>query len=68
MIAEERGRVAGYEELAKIHAAYIGFLLKKLGVTKDNPITITMKDIDEAMALEVRGCTTEEGFKLYIEE
>lgn len=68
MVNDERERVAGYEQLAKLHAAYIAHLLMKLGATKENPVTVTKDDVAGAMKLEVRGLTTEEGFKLYIEE
>ena len=68
MVTDAREQVAGYEQLAKLHAAYIAFLIQKLGATKDNPITITNGDVAEAMKLEVRGLPDGEGFKLYIEE
>ena len=68
MIGEEREKVAGYEQLAKLHAAYIAFLLQKLGATKDNPVTITNADVAGAMNTEVRGMPDGEGWKLYIEE
>ena len=68
MVEAEREKVAGYEQLAKLHAAYIAFLLQKLGATKDNPITITKEDVAGAMELEVLGLPDSEGFKLYIEE
>lgn len=67
MVNDAREEVAGYEQIAELHAAYIGFLLQKLGATKDNPIAITKEDVAKAMALEVRGSTDDEGFKLYIE-
>ena len=68
MVEKEREKVAGYEQLAKLHAAYIAHLLTKLGATKDNPVTITKDDVAEAMKAEVRGAPCSEGFKLYIEE
>lgn len=68
MVETERERVAGYEQLAKLHAAYIAFLLQKLGATKGNPVPITKEDVAEATKLEVRGLPDGEGFKLYIEE
>lgn len=68
MVDEAREQVAGYEQLAKLHAAYIAFLLQKLGATKGNPVTITKEDVAEAMKLEARGLPDGEGFKLYIEE
>lgn len=68
MVESERERVAGYEQIAKLHAAYIAHLLRKLGATKENPVTITKGDVAGAMKLEVRGAPCSEGFKLYIEE
>jgi len=68
MIGEEREKVAGYEQLAKLHAAYIAFLLRKLGATKDNPLAITKEDVAGAMNTEVRGLPDGGGWKLYIEE
>ena len=62
MVGETREQVAGYEQLAKLHAAYIAFLLQKLEATKDNPIAITKEDVAEAMKLEVRGLPDAEGF------
>ena len=68
MVTEERERVAGYEQIAKLHAAYIAVLLKRLGVTKDNPVEITDADVQEAMRHEVRGYPAgEKAWKLYIE-
>lgn len=68
MVNDEREKVAGYEQLAKLHAAYIAHLLQKLGATKENPVTITKDDVTEAMNLKVLGAPCSEGFKLYIEE
>lgn len=67
MVNDEREKVAGYEQLAKLHAAYIAHLLQKLGATKENPVTITKDDVTEAMNLKVLGAPCSEGFKLYIE-
>ena len=68
MVHDERDKVAGYEQIAKLHAAYIAHLLSKLGATKENPVTITKNDVAEGMRAEVRGAPCEDGFKLYIEE
>ena len=68
MVNNEREKVAGYEQVAKLHAAYIAHLLTKLGATKENPVTITKDDVAAAMKLEVRGAPAGEGFKLYIKE
>ena len=68
MIAEEREKVAGYEQLAKVHAAYISILLNKLGATKDNMITITSAEVTEALKkYEARALPSEDGFSLYCE-
>lgn len=67
MIADEREKVAGYEQIAKLHSAYITVLLQKLGATKDSPATITNEEVTEAMKKEARGIPTGEGWKLYVE-
>jgi histone H3/H4 len=64
----EREKVAGYEELAKIHSSYISILLKRLEATKDKPITITSKDVKEALTkYEARAIPSTDGFRLYCE-
>ena len=68
MVAEERKKVKGYEQLAKLHSAYISILLNKLGATKDNMITITSAEVTEALKkCEARAMQTEDGFNLYCE-
>jgi len=67
MISEERERVVGYEQIAKLHAAYIAVLLKRLGATKENPAEIADADVHEAMQHEVRGYPDGKAWKLYIE-
>jgi len=68
MLAEERQKVAGYEQLAKVHSAYISILLQKLGATKDNMITITSAEVTEALKkYEARALPSEDGFSLYCE-
>lgn len=56
MVEEERARVAGYNELAKVHTAYISILLKRLGATDEkSAANITNAEITEAMEkLEAR--------------
>lgn len=56
MVEEERARVAGYNELAKVHTTYISILLKRLGATdKESAVNITNAEIKEAMdKLEAR--------------
>ena len=64
----EREKVKGYEELAKIHSAYISILLKKLEATKDKPITITKEEVKEALTqYEARAIPSTDGFSLYVE-
>lgn len=68
MISGERDKVAGYEQIAKVHSAYIAILLQRLGATKDNMIAITAEEVKEAMSkCEARAMPTEEGFSLYCE-
>ena len=68
MIAEEREKVAGYEQIAKVHSAYISILLKKLGAAKDNMITIMAAEVTEALKkYEARAIQTEDGYSLYCE-
>ncbi len=68
MIGKEREKVAGYEQLAKVHSAYISILLKKLGATEDNLITITAEDVKEALKkYEARAIQVEGGYSLYCE-
>ena len=68
MIADERAKVAGHEQLAKVHSAYISILLQKLGATKDNMITITAGEVKEALRkYEARAMPAEDGYSLYCE-
>lgn len=68
MVNEEREKVKGYEEIAKVHSAYISILLKKLGVTKDNMITITASEVTEALKkYETRVIRVDGGYSLYCE-
>ncbi len=68
MIADERAKVAGYEQIAKLHSAYISILLKKLGATEDNMITITAEEVKEALKkYEARAIQVEGGYSLYCE-
>ena len=50
MVEDARKDIAGHEELAKIHTAYVGVLLNKLGATKESPVTITNEEVREALA------------------
>lgn len=66
MLEEERAKAKGYEELAKIHGAYISILLKKLGCTKDHSFVITPSDVREALEkYEARALPVEGGYGLY---
>jgi len=70
MINGEREKVAGYEQIAKVHSAYIAILLKKLGATKDNTITITGEEVKEALEkYETRAMfePTDNSWKIYCE-
>lgn len=68
MLAEEREKVAGYNQIAKVHSAYISILLKRLEATEDKPVTITASEVTEALnKYEARAMPTEDGFNLYCE-
>lgn len=61
-LADEKQKVKGYEELAKLHSAYIAILLQKLKATEENKVTITKDDITQGMFnLETRAHITEDG-------
>lgn len=61
----------GYEQLAKVHSAYISILLKKLGATDSNTaISLTQAEVKEALEkYEARAVIepTEASYKLYCE-
>jgi hypothetical protein len=64
MVAEEREKVAGYEQIAKVHSAYIAILLKSMG----NSVTITESEVKEALEkYEVRAFRVDDGWSLYCE-
>ena len=64
MVAEEREKVAGYEQIAKVHSAYIAILLKAIG----NSVTITESEVKEALEkYEVRAFRVDDGWSLYCE-
>ncbi|MBE7025040.1 MAG: hypothetical protein E7408_03175 [Ruminococcaceae bacterium] len=68
MLEAERAKAKGYEELAKIHGAYISILLKKLGCTKDNRFAVTPSDVREALEkYEARALPEGDGYGLYYE-
>ena len=68
-IAEEKGKRVGYEELARVHSAYISILLNELGATKDNMITITASEVKDALEhYETRAIPNVDGsYSLYYE-
>ena len=69
MLAEEREKIKGYEQIAKVHSAYISILLKRLKATKNKPITITSAEVTEALKkYEARALPSKDGFSLYCEE
>ena len=69
MIEAERKKVAGYEQLAKLHSAYIAILLTRLGTSKDSGIEISDVEVSEALKkYEVRAFPAGEGkWSLYCE-
>ena len=68
MLETERAKSRGYEELAKIHGAYISILLKALGATKDNRFAITPSEVREALEkYEARALPEDDGYGLYYE-
>ncbi len=71
MIGEERQKAAGYEQVAKVHSAYISILLKKLGaIDNNNSVTITQTEVKEALKkYEARAMVepTNNSYKLYCE-
>lgn len=68
MIGEEREKVAGYEQIAKLYGAYIAILLEKLGATQDKPVNISKADATGAMSrIEARAMSSEDGWCLYCE-
>lgn len=69
IIATERKKLKAYKQIVKGHSAYISILLKKLGATKDNVITITAEEVAEALKkYETRGIPIDGGFSLYYED
>ena len=69
MIAEERQKVVGYEQVAQVNSAYIAILLKRLGATEDNKVDIQASEVSEALTKYITWATaTEGGFALYYDE
>lgn len=69
MVKEEREKVSGYEQVAKVHSAYIAIFLKKLGANRSNPVCIRAEEVAEALkSLETRAISGEDGsWSLYFE-
>ena len=66
MVKTEREKNAGYEQLAKVHSAYIAFLLIKLGATEESGVSISDADIKEMLEkYEVRGYRSEGVTSIY---
>jgi rubrerythrin len=71
MLEAEKQKVKGYEELAKVHSAYIAILLQRLKATEGKPVVISAEATTHALSnLEVRACVdeTERAWKFYVEE
>ena len=69
IVNAEKEKTKAYDQIAKIHSAYIAILLKKLEASKDNTVVITSEEVSEAMEkYETRGLPVEGGFGLYFEE
>lgn len=68
MVNDAKEKVRGYEQVAKVHSAYIGILLKKLGAYKDNAFNIKPEDVADALKnIETRALPMEDGsWSLYI--
>lgn len=69
-LAAEKQKAKGYEELARIHNAYIAILLHKLNATKKQSVAITKEEISHAMDhFEARAYSQEEGvWNFYCDE
>ena len=69
MVKAEREKVTGYEQLAKVHSAYIAILLKKLGAAKEHAVTIRAEDVADALKhYETRAFLADDGaWELYYE-
>ena len=68
MVNDARERVRGYEQLAKVHSAYIAILLQRLGAAEDNAFNIKANEIADALEnLETRALAMEDGsWSLYV--
>ncbi len=65
-LEEERQRIEGYKEVAKIHTAYISILLLRLGADDENTVAISSKEVKCVIAnYETRAYVTESGVRLY---
>lgn len=69
IIGTERAKAEGYKQISEIYGAYIAVLLKRLGASKENGITINGEEVSEALKkYEVRAFPADEGkWSLYCE-
>ena len=70
MLCDAREKEKGYQEISKVHTAYIAVLLKKLGATsEETAISITDAETKEALAnYETRGAIDNGVWKLFAVE
>lgn len=62
----EKEKNKGYEQLAKVHSAYISILLKKLGATDSNTaISLTQAEVKEALEKNEARATIDNTAKTY---
>lgn len=67
---ELKETIAGYEDVSNIQNAYIAVLLKRLGATEENPVSITNDEVREMMCSKpVTANIVEQGkWQFYIED
>lgn len=70
MVNDAREKVRGYEQLAKVHSAYIAILLQRLGADMEHPENIKAEDVKYALEhLESRASGAKDGsWDLFVEE
>ena len=70
MLEDEREKVKGYEEVVKLHSAYISILLHRMKATEENSVVITKEEVKHAMKhFEARAIPTSAGvWAFYCEE
>ena len=69
-LAVEKQKAIGYEELTRIHNAYIAILLHRLNATKEESVAITKEEVSHAMNhFEARAFSQDEGvWNFYCDE